>query len=218
MKDSTSCRSRTVLDRGRRCVLGHLAPLILHETNNVLTVMAGVRQLLRLGKDLPERVGPMIDSQVEKMEQLMGWLRQLGPDDGVTGTPAVSGEAVAGTLAQVLRLAGKGRRLRVESHGDPSASLSRALAEAVGLATLCLVLPLFPPRSPETQVQVELGLRQSGRGVQVSVRLEGTAVGAAEEPDVRLAAELAAAADGRLRVQADAAGAIEATLEFPGEG
>ena len=44
-------------ERARRAVFGFLGSAILHETNNVLTVMAGVRQLLKAGIALSDRVG-----------------------------------------------------------------------------------------------------------------------------------------------------------------
>jgi len=35
----------------------HLAPAVLHETNNVLTVMAGVRQFMKSSSPLSEKIG-----------------------------------------------------------------------------------------------------------------------------------------------------------------
>lgn len=139
-------------ERTRRRVLGYLAPMILHETNNVLTVLAGLRQILRMGQVPSEKVGPMIDGQVSKMEELLHSLQGFSEDGG--HRPAA--RDLFDRVEAMLRLAGKGSRLEVIRTGDER-ELSGLNYETVGQSLELILLASLPERRSTPVVKLELG-------------------------------------------------------------
>jgi hypothetical protein len=188
-------------ERARRIVFGRLAPAILHETNNVLTVMAGVRQLAKAGQPLSERIGTLIDQQLAKMEELVGSIRRLAPDelDG-KGTPRDLA-LVLDSVERLVRLAGKGRGVDVVREAGGERELPADL-EALGLAALCVALPLVPSRGRAGGARLTLRPRSSGATVGIEVAFEPSrSEPTAEELDA--ARGLAESAGGRCVVRAE---------------
>ena len=159
--------SKRLHERARRAVFGHLGPAILHETNNVLTVMAGIRQILKSGATVGDRIGTMIDEQLARMERLITGIRRIGPDDLLAGEPRRTLAALVDALEQVVKLAAKGRG--VEFVRGEIAAAEPADGEALALATLVLVLPLFPPRGAGGAARLELGGGASARSVTLKI-------------------------------------------------
>ena len=181
-------------DRARRVVLGWLGGAILHETNNVLTVMAGVRQLAKAGVPMSDRIGTMIDQQLAKMETLVGWIRRLAPDDAEGGVAARTAGAVGETVERVVELAWKGRGVRFERQIDASAP-PPADAEAAALAMLCLLLPVQPTRTG-ANAAVRLVVEKFGAGVAFLLHVAPAPILRADDPDHARARALLAAVGG----------------------
>jgi hypothetical protein len=192
-------------ERARRAVFGHLGPAILHETNNVLTVMAGIRQILKTGAPVADRIGAMIDEQLTRMDRLIASIRRIGPDDVLVGEPRRMLSAIVEALEQVVKIAAKGRGVNVERgelfEAEP------ADGEALALASLVLVLPLFPPRGASGASRLKIGGRASARSVTVSLAFTPL-----REPpfaeDEALARALLASAGGSCEVKSDASGFV----------
>ncbi len=198
-------------ERARRAVFGFLGSAILHETNNVLTVMAGVRQLLKAGISLSDRVGGMIDQQLSRMEELVGWIRRLGPDDGEAGAPVRDLAFVLESVERIVQLVGKGRGIKVERDAEVG---RRALdSEAAGLALLCVMLPLLPVRG-RPGVAFALSGKAAAGSVRITMRCAPSALPAGDEPEWRRARELAVAARGALSTRSDG-DAVVAELDLP---
>src|SRR5262245_54750541 len=142
-------------ERARRVVFGYLAPAMLHETNNVLTVMAGVRQLLRSGQSLSDRVGTMIDEQLVRMDELVKSIRRIGPEESDPGEGPRDVAFVVEAVARIVQLVGKGRGLTLERDSQPVAAAPQD-PEALALATLCMLLPALPRRGRTSGTQVRL--------------------------------------------------------------
>lgn len=198
-------------ERARRAVFGFLGGAILHETNNVLTVMAGVRQLLKAGISLSDRVGGMIDQQLARMEELVGWIRRLGPDERELDAAPRDAEFVLESVERIVALVGKGRGINlVRAPAPPIVPLD---AEAAGLALLAALLPALPERGG---VGIALELRASGEGgrVRFFVRCRPARPVAAGEPEARIAEELCRAVGGTF-VARTAADEWSADLDLP---
>ena len=203
-------------ERGRHCVYGYLCPMVLHETNNVLTVMAGIRQILGQGRTLSDRIGPMIDGQLEKMDRLLGWIHGMGEDDAAAGG-ARTLAMVAGNLEQLLGLASKGRRTRLQVEcGD--APVQGQLVEALSLASLCTLLPMLPPRAPGATVEIVLRLDTSPAAVRSSARVSPCRFEPLDHPDVRLAASLVRGDGGAYSCERTEDGAATVEIELPSVG
>ncbi len=174
-------------ERARRAVFGHLGAAILHETNNVLTVMAGVRQLLKAGIALSDRVGGMIDQQLVRMEELVGSIRRLGPDDPEGGSAPRDAAFVLESVERILALVGKGRGLNFDRSAAPG--VAPRDTEAAGLALLCALLPLLPERGGPGFV---LEMRATGADdrVRLVARCRPAPPAGRSEPEWRLAEEL----------------------------
>jgi len=203
--------SKRLHERARRAVFGHLGPAILHETNNVLTVMAGVRQILKSGATVGDRIGTMIDEQLARMERLIASIRRIGPDELLAGEPRRTLAALVDALEQVVKLAAKGRG--VEFLRGEIAAAEPADGEALALATLVLVLPLFPPRGAGGAARLELSGGRSAR----SVTLELSFTPLREPPfaeDEAVARALLASVGGSCDARRDAT-SFEATLVIP---
>jgi len=196
-----------LLERGRRCVYGFLGPYILHETNNVLTVMSGIRQLMKIQQTLPERVGPMIDGQLEKVEFLLSGIRQIGPEEPTRG--GMSG--LVDAVEQLLQLAGKGRKLTVTRSIEGVAPWQGDAREPLGLGLLCATLPLLPPR--EQAGQVNLGARGEEGCWQVTAEVSPAALPPGESPDVLLGREILDAASLRPVFSGGAGGTFRAEVQ-----
>lgn len=194
---------RRLHERARRAVFGHLGPAILHETNNVLTVMAGIRQILKSGAPVVDRIGAMIDEQLTKMDRLITSIRRIGPDDVLAGEPRRMLTTIVESLEQVVKIAAKGRGVNVERgelfEAEP------ADGEALALAGLVLVLPLFPPRGASGASRLRIGGRASARSVTLTLAFTPL-----REPpfpeDEALARGLLASVGGSCEVRSDAAG------------
>ena len=198
-------------ERARRAVFGHLGPAILHETNNVLTVMAGVRQIMKSSAPVSDRIGTMIDEQLVRMEQLVASIRRIGPDDVMAGEPRRTLPAIADALEQIVRLAGKGRGVTVE-RGE-LADAEPADPEALALASLCLVLPLFPPRGASGASRLLLSGTTNEKSVSLALAYSPLRELLFAE-DEAVARALAAAVGGSCDVRLDATG-YAATLAVP---
>jgi len=213
-REGPEAETKRQLERARLIVFGHLAPVILHETNNVLTVMAGVRQFMKSSAPLSDKIGTMIDEQLKRMDDLVGSIRRIGPDEA-TGGGARAGSSglaeVVDALEPVVRLAGKGRGVTVERGELTAATPERR--EPLVLAALALLLPLFPPRGQGGATRVAIGgSAVDGRAelrVSVSPQREPP-----EEEDVALVRGLLAASGGSLRFETSAAG-FDATFDVP---
>lgn len=202
------------LERARLVVFGHLAPVILHETNNVLTVMAGVRQFMKSSAPISDKIGTMIDEQLKRMDDLVGSIRRIGPDDA-TGGGARAGSSglgeVVDALEPVVRLAGKGRGVTVERGELAAAAPERR--EPLVLAVLAFLLPLLPPRGQVGATRVAIG--GSAADGRAELRLNVTPPRAPPEAeDVALVRGLLAASGGSLRFEKSAAG-FDATFVVP---
>jgi hypothetical protein len=199
-----------LMERGRRAVFGYLGTFILHETNNVLTVMSGVRQLMKSARPLPERVGPMIDNQLAKVEQLMEWIRTLRPEEGPGATRIPLRDLVEATH-QVLLLGAKGHRLVVTPNCDETLPLTGEAAGPLILGILCSTLPFV--RAPLGR-RLHLAGRSSDQEVVVEAILEPPPEAAERDPDVQLAGELLAAQGGGLE-QGPSASGWQVTVRMP---
>ena len=202
------------LERARLVVFGHLAPVILHETNNVLTVMAGVRQFMKSSAPLSDKIGTMIDEQLKRMDDLVGSIRRIGPDDA-TGGGARAGSSglgeVVDALEPVVRLAGKGRGVTVERGELAAATPERR--EPLVLAALAFLLPLLPPRGQGGATRVAIG----GSGADGRAELRVNVSPSREPPeaeDVALVRGLLASSGGSLRFERSATG-FDATFDVP---
>jgi hypothetical protein len=185
--------------------------MVLHETNNVQTVMAGVRQLLKVGQLIPDKVGQMIDTQIEKMEHLMTALRGLGQDaEEEPRRP----EDLLRHLEALVSLAGKGRALRVERRVHAAVRLRTEEQEALSLATLCFVLPHLPPKGSGDRIVLELDLDRAASGPVLRASLSPFAGSPEAHPDVTLAEAVVQSASGRLTWGGDAR-AIHVSLQLP---
>lgn len=175
------------VERSRRCVFGYLCPMILHETNNVLTVMSGIRQLLGQGRSLSDRIGPMLDSQLEKMDQLLGWIHGLSSDEVGTATRTL--EDLTANIDNLISLAAKGRRLQLTREGSDDA-IPGAAFEVLALGTLCGVLPLIPPNAPGARLEARIEATRVEAGYQIRAVVDPSAVEPSDAPDIRLGASL----------------------------
>jgi len=203
--------SKRLHERARRAVFGHLGPAILHETNNVLTVMAGVRQILKSGATVGDRIGIMIDEQLARMERLITGIRRIGPDELLAGEPRRTLAALVDALEQVVKLATKGRG--VEFVRGEIAAAEPADGEALALATLVLVLPLFPPRGAGSAARLELSGGASARSVTLELSFTPLREPSFAE-DEAVARALLATVGGSCDVKSDAT-SFEATLVIP---
>jgi hypothetical protein len=202
------------LERARLVVFGHLAPVILHETNNVLTVMAGVRQFMKSSAPLSDKIGTMIDEQLKRMDDLVGSIRRIGPDDA-TGGGARAGSSglgeVVDALEPVVRLAGKGRGVTVERGELAAATPERR--EPLVLAVLAFLLPLLPPRGQGGATRVAIGGSGADGRAELRVNVSPSRE-APEAEDVALVRGLLASSGGSLRFERSAAG-FDATFDVP---
>ena len=212
-RSGPDAESKRLLERARLLVFGHLAPMILHETNNVLTVMAGVRQLLKSNAPLSDKIGTMIDDQLARMDDLVGSIRRIGPDEpGGKARPGLA--EVVDALEPVVRLAGKGRGVTFER--GAIAAAAPACPEALVLAALALLLPLLPPRGAGGAARVEIGAAAADRNVSLRLRVSPVR-GALAEEERALVRDLLAASGGTLRAGTSGA-AYEADLAVPARG
>jgi signal transduction histidine kinase len=200
-------------ERARRAVFGFLAAAVLHETNNVLTVMAGVRQLLRAGQSLSERVGTMIDQQLARMEELVGAIRRVGPEESDPGKGPRGLVFVVDAVQRILALAGKGRGLSVERELPPD-DVRPGDAEALALATLLTLLPALPPRGRPAGTRVRLRGTVSDSEVRIETELAPLDGTPPVEPETQIARDLIVFVRGRLdsRIQD---GALRAMIAVP---
>ncbi|HET6163928.1 MAG TPA: hypothetical protein VFG37_09700 [Planctomycetota bacterium] len=205
-REGPGAEEKRQLERARLVVFGHLAPVILHETNNVLTVMAGVRQFMKSSAPLSDKIGTMIDEQLKRMDDLVGSIRRIGPDDA-TGGGARAGSSglgeVVDALEPVVRLAGKGRGVTVERGELAAATPERR--EPLVLAVLAFLLPLLPPRGQGGATRVAIG----GSGADGRAELRVNVSPSREPPeaeDVALVRGLLASSGGSLRFERSAAG------------
>jgi hypothetical protein len=205
---------RRQLERARLVVFGHLAPVILHETNNVLTVMAGVRQFMKSSAPLSDKIGTMIDEQLKRMDDLVGSIRRIGPDDATGGGSRAGSSGlgeVVDALEPVVRLAGKGRGVTVERGELAAATPERR--EPLVLAALAFLLPLLPPRGHGGATRVAIGGGAAGGRAELRVNVSPPRE-PPEAEDVALVRSLLAASGGSLRFETSAAG-FEATFDVP---
>ena len=189
--------SNVVHERARRAVFGFLASAVLHETNNVLTVMAGVRQLLRAGQTLSDRVGSMIDQQLMRMEELVSAIRRIGPEDTEPRKGPRGVAFVMDAIERVVQIAGKGRGLALERELlaiDPKPNDPEALA----LGTLLVILPALPRRGRASGQRVALRAAQNGGLVRIDVEIAPLDDDGGGEPEVEVARALLAQVGGRL--------------------
>jgi hypothetical protein len=198
-------------ERARRVVFGYLAPAMLHETNNVLTVMAGVRQLLRSGQSLSDRVGTMIDQQLARMDELVGSIRRVGPEEADPSEGVRDVSFVVEAVARIVQLVGKGRGLTLERDPQKVSALPRD-SEALALATLCALLPALPRRgrASGTRVLLRAAARDGEVWIETEVRLpDGSDAGADAESsggsELEVVRALLDAAGGRIEARVDGA-------------
>lgn len=185
-------------ERARRAVFGWIGPAILHETNNVLTVMSGVRQLLRSGMGLSDRIGGMIDQQLLRMEELVAWLRRLSPEDGEAGGAARTAAFVLESVERIVQLAGKGRGVTIERVQAAEPWVVQD-PEAAGLALLCVLLPELPARGG-SGMTIRLAAAASSRSaVEFSVACRSAAAADPGEPERERAEALLAVVGGTLK-------------------
>lgn len=200
MTTSITSPTHDVLERCRRSVLGYLSPLFLHEMNNVLTVMSGIRQLMKAGMQLSDRVGPMIDAQLDKVEQLMEQIRALTPDDPSAAVGRDPGEAGLEAVCRLLELAGKGRPLRIGLEAPAPGELPAEAVEPLALALLGAVLPTLPAHGGDVH---EIQLRAGGEGGErwLLAVLDGGKEILARHADVGLSRSLLECYGGRLETE-----------------
>jgi hypothetical protein len=206
--------TRRLIERARLVVFGHLAPAILHETNNVLTVMSGVRQFLKSDAPLSDRIGTMIDEQLKRMDDLVGSIRRVGPEEATGGTASPRLADVVDAIEPVVRLAGKGRGVTVER--GAIAAAAPANGEALALAGLALLLPMLPPRGAGGGSRVAIGATAADGKVSLLLRVAPARDALAAE-DVGLVRDLLRASGGSLRFE-PGAGGVDATLSVPAAG
>ena len=130
----------------------------------MLTVLAGVNQILRLGQVPADRVGPMIDGQVDKMEHLLHGLQGFSADSRECGEHTST--EMFTTVEFLLRLAGKGCRFVVSTEGSTN-TLERDEYRVLGRALQLALLAFLPPRAEVTQVDLRFedrGLGSPGAG------------------------------------------------------
>ncbi len=203
----------TCHERARRAVFGYVAPAILHETNNVLTVMAGVRQLLRAGQALSERVGTMIDQQLARMEALVGAIRRVGPEENEPPENARDASFVADAVSGIVSVVGKGRGLLLERESSRSEARPGD-AEALALATLCIVLPALPPRGGSAGTKIALRAADNEKEARIEIEIASIEGDPSREPEFELARALMARVGGRLDCRIDA-GTLHAAAAVP---
>jgi hypothetical protein len=187
----------TCHERARRAVFGFLASAVLHETNNVLTVMAGVRQLLRAGQPLSERVGAMIDQQLARMEELVGAIRRIGPEDAEPGKEPRGLVFVVSAVEKIVQLAAKGRGLSLVKE-LPAVDARPDDVEALALSTLLTILPALPPRDRGSGTRVLLRGGASGGETRIEVEILPFAGGGEDEPEKEVGRALVRRVGGRL--------------------
>lgn len=176
------------VERARRAVSGFLVPTVLHETNNVLTVMAGVRQILKSGQSLSDRVGAMIDQQLARMEQLVESIRRIGPEEQESATRPRTIESVVESIEQVVQIAGKARGLVTERTVRSPDAIPDA-AGALALAVLCVVLPALP-RGGASGARLSLEGGSGNGDVAIAFVLNGAARDPGGEPEAGIARTL----------------------------
>src|SRR6185369_1385607 len=98
----------------------------------------GVRQFMKSSAPLSDKIGTMIDEQLKRMDDLVGSIRRIGPEDATGGGARAGssglGEVVA-ALEPVVRLAGKGRGVTVERGELAAATPARRAPRGQGGAT-----------------------------------------------------------------------------------
>jgi len=203
-------------ERARRAVFGFLAASVLHETNNVLTVMAGVRQLLRAGQTLSERVGGMIDHQLARMEELVEAIRRIGPDDGEARDRPRDITAVLDAVDRIVQLAGKGRGIDFTREA-PAGEVVPSDPEAMAVVTLLTILPCLPPRGRSGRTRVTLRGSADDGEVRIGIELDPATGRPADEPESAVARALIARVGGRLEI-AGGEGTVRAVVAVPREG
>jgi hypothetical protein len=198
-------------ERLRRSVFGFVAPAIVHETNNVLTVLAGVRQLLRTQATLPERAGSMLDQQLERMDDLVGRVRRLGADEPEAGEGRRGLAEVLGSIRGIVEVVGKGRGLAIES----SAAEGQAAVdpEALALITLGAILPALPPRGAGGSVRLRLSASGGGSSESIAAELSPADSGI-DETETSSARALARECGGRFEWKLEG-GALIIRVELP---
>ncbi len=203
-----------LLERGRRCVFGYLCPMVLHETNNVLTVMAGVRQLMRIGQSLPDRVGPMIDSQLEKMESLLNRIHWMGQEDGLEAAPPKTVEETQNNLLELVRLGTKGRVLNVTEGGSTTGSLDSRESEVVGLSFLCTFFGVLPEKSAAPRVNLHLEPALDGPSKTMRWRIDPFRGDPRSQPEILLALDIVQATGGEMTVSVEEQGGLSVSLQL----
>jgi hypothetical protein len=177
----------------------------------VLTVMSGVRQFLKSDAPLSDRIGTMIDEQLKRMDDLVGSIRRVGPEEATGGTASPRLADVVDAIEPVVRLAGKGRGVSVER--GAIAAAAPANGEALVLAGLALLLPLLPPRGAGGSSRVAISATAADGKVSLLLRVAPARDALAAE-DVGLVRDLLRASGGSLRFE-PGAGGVDATLVVP---
>lgn len=198
-------------ERLRRSVFGFVAPAIVHETNNVLTVLAGVRQLLRTQATLPERAGSMLDQQLERMDDLVGRVRRLGADDPEAEEGGRSLADVLGSIRGIVEVVGKGRGLAIEA--GAAEGQAAADPEALALIALGAILPALPPRGAGASVRLRMSASCAGSRETIAAELAPADSGT-DEPETSTARALARECGGRLEWKLEG-GALIIRIELP---
>ena len=177
----------------------------------MLTVMSGVRQFLKSDAPLSDRIGTMIDEQLKRMDDLVGSIRRVGPEEATGGTASPRLADVVDAIEPVVRLAGKGRGVSVER--GAIAAAAPANGEALVLAGLALLLPLLPPRGAGGSSRVAISATAADGKVSLLLRVAPARDALAAE-DVGLVRDLLRASGGSLRFE-PGAGGVDATLVVP---
>ena len=177
-----------VREFARRAVFGWIGPAVLHETNNVLTVLSGVRQVLQLNLPMGGGVGALVDPQVARGEARVNHVRALN-------APGATVDAALVAVHRLLDLCGKGRGVTVR-HDAGTGSAALADPEAFALALFLAGAIALPPRG------LRGGTEQVLRGSVAGPAGELVACGVADDPrrapEWRTADELMASVGGQL--------------------
>ncbi len=187
------------LEHAWRIVYGHLAPMILHETNNVLTVMAGLRQMMRTSQLLPERMGAMIDDQLQRVDLIMSCIRALSADeiDQERLTPV----QMVHRLEKLVQLASKSRKVLLIVSADEAPILNGVSTEFMALSMLCFLLPMIPPRGKPAQVQMGIEIQCEADQQRWAASVNPALHDLLGDPDVGFARTLVRAAGGQSTIE-----------------
>lgn len=174
--DPCSPQTAELVERTRITVAGVLAPSLLHEFSNLLTIVDGSRQMARLGLGQPDSAA--IDPTADRCFQLVVAFRHLLSAPPYVGAPVSLKVDFSGIRSLVeARLKGSPTQVRVDDC-DPSISLLDTISTPLRLGWFAVILGeierLAALGTPPAEIELSAKtLSDGGIGLSARYRVAG---------------------------------------------